>query len=391
MPIKVPIANSTVKRRIITLIITKDCQLGCKYCYEKHKPQNGQIMDFSLAKEIISKYMEADDGLSEAEIEFFGGEPMLAFPLIRDVVEWFYTREWKKKHIFMISTNGTILTPEIKNWLYKYRKTVVVAFSLDGNKTSHDLSRNNSYDLVNQNMPFFLKNWPNQPAKMTVGAENIPHVADSVIELEQKGINFTANIVMEDIWGDDIRKKSLLGIYQEQLDRLVDFYAINTHLKPVYPMLNCFPNYIGFPDKGAKMIAGIERYCGAGHEMTAIDIDGVNYPCHRFLPWTTGRGVPPPDQANCHKSWKPDKCVKCKIFPSCPTCAGFNWEVNGDTGIRTIFHCDAHKIEVKAATKLESIFLSRKSDTELNSLSPKERKKLKMKLDVIYDLMENEI
>ena len=58
---------------------------------------------------------------------------MLEFPLIKEIVEWFYSQKWPKAHRFLIGTNGTILTDESKNWLYKHREFLTVALSLDGN------------------------------------------------------------------------------------------------------------------------------------------------------------------------------------------------------------------------------------------------------------------
>jgi uncharacterized protein len=158
-------------------------------------------MDLEVAKSVINHYMELDDGFEHLQIEFFGGEPMLAFNRIKEIVEWVNSRKWRKTHLFDICTNATILTHEMKKWLLDNRDRVIVGFSLDGNRTSHNLTRDSSYNKVNENMPFYLENWPKQFVKMTISAENMRYVAESIIELEEKGIPFTANIVFENIWG----------------------------------------------------------------------------------------------------------------------------------------------------------------------------------------------
>ncbi len=375
--------------RTVSLVVTKACNLRCSYCYEKHDQREEAVMDLSLAKDTITKYMEADDGYNLVSIDFFGGEPMLAFPLIREVVEWSYSKDWRKDHNFLIGTNGTILTDETKNWLYKNRRNVNIAFSFDGNRITHNLSRDNSYDLVRQNIPFFKKNWPHQAAKMTISAETIPYVADGVIELEEMGLFFTANIGFEDIWGDEIEKNRLLGKYEEQLLQLVDYYSKRPHLYPVSQIMSAVPDYLGLPDYGKAEWEkkNVKRFCGAGHEMIIVDIDGKTYACHRFLPWVTGR--PSPGYAvNCQSAWEPDKCAQCKLILSCPTCAGFNWEINNDTGIRSTFHCEAYKLEVLASCRLEAYRLSR-SLTELDKMSEKEKKRVKKRLETIWDLIEN--
>ncbi len=188
------------KRRSVTLVVTHKCNLRCLYCYEHEKTDKN--MSFEIATKSIEKYMLMEDGHNAVVFEFFGGEPLLAFPLIVDTVEWFHKRNWTKNHLFFITTNGTLLTDEIKNWLITNKHCVKAGISLDGNKQAHDINRCNSYDTVINNIPFFLENYPDQPVKMTISAESIPYVADSIIDLEEKRIPFTANIVFENIWGN---------------------------------------------------------------------------------------------------------------------------------------------------------------------------------------------
>jgi len=376
------------KTRTVSLIATSRCNLACRYCYEKHSLTDKKTMELSLAKEVISKYMN-EEGYDLVEIDFFGGEPFLAFKFIRDVVDWFHTRTWNKQHRFLIGTNGTILDDEIKEWLYRYRNCINVGLSLDGTKTAHDLCRSGSYDLVSKNLPFFINYSPRQPAKMTISAETIPFAADGIIELENKGILFTANLGFEDQWGDETTKKKLLEIYEEQLSRLVDFYSQRPHLYPVNPLLRAIPDYIGIPDYHENEKREIKRFCGAGHEMVVVDTDGKTYACHRFIPWITGKPAPK-DGANCQTAWKPEKCSGCQLIHSCPTCAGFNWEIHGDTAIRTTFHCDAYKLEVIASSHIEWNRLKEKLKN-IDNLSNDERKNIKMRLDALWVLVENGI
>ncbi len=379
------------KNRSLSLIVTQNCNLCCAYCYEKHDLRDTVTMDAGVAKEAIARCMEADDDFDGVIIDFFGGEPMLAFSLIRDIVDWFHTKKWNKEHRFMIGTNGTILDAEKKKWLLDNKGCVNVALSFDGTRTAHNLTRDNSYDIVRKNLPFFTENWPHQPSKMTICADTIPYVADSVIELEEMGLFFTANIGFEDMWGDETNKKKLLRIYQEQLSRLVDYYSERPHLYPVSPLLTAVPDYLGLSDQGDAMRKkqDIKRFCGAGHEMVVVDIDGKTYPCHRFLPWVTGKAAPSVP-ANCQEAWRPEGCAECKLILSCPTCAGFNWEVNKDTGIRSTYHCEVFKSEVMASARLEAIRLGQKMK-DLDSMPDDEKRRLKLRLEAVWQLAENEI
>jgi len=252
------------------------------------------------------------------------------------------------------------------------------------------MARSNSYDQVFPHINYFQTHWPTQPAKMTICAETIPYMADSIIELEEMGLFFTSNTVFENIWGSDENKKRLLETYEEQLMRLADYYIEKSHLYPVYPLLGVLPHYLGIPgferyDKGDCV-----RYCGAGHEMVVIDIDGKEYPCHRFLPWVSGKKAPK-NLINRQSCWKPEECAQCKILHSCPTCAGFNWEVNGDTGIRTTFHCDAHKLEVLTASKIYAYRYKKISSSQLSALSPEDRRAMNERVSALLELIKNGI
>jgi radical SAM protein with 4Fe4S-binding SPASM domain len=222
---------------------------------------------------------------------------------------------------------------------------------------------------------------------MTVCADTIPYVADGVIQLEEMGLNFTANMAFEDHWGDKVNKAKLLEIYEDQLQRLVEYYSEHLHLFPVGPMLTAVPEYLGIPALKETKPEKIVRYCGAGHEMVVVDVDGERYPCHRFIPWVSNRPAPNVD-VNCQTAWKSETCKQCKFLPSCPTCAGFNWEINGDTAVRTTFHCESYKKEVLASCILEWRRL-RKRLEKFSDLKNDERRRIRMRINAIWELIEN--
>jgi radical SAM protein with 4Fe4S-binding SPASM domain len=220
---------------------------------------------------------------------------------------------------------------------------------------------------------------------MTICADTIPYVAGGVIELEEMGLLFTANIGFEDQWGDEANQAKLLDIYEDQLSRLVDYYSQRPHLYPVSPLLTSFPVYLGLSKDGEMQDNSIKRFCGAGHEMVVIDVDGTKYPCHRFIPWVSNKPAPK-EKVNCQTAWKPTKCAQCKLIHSCPTCAGFNWEVTGDTGIRTTFHCESFKREVMASCMIEWNRLQHKLKNS-NMLPDKEKTKIKTKIKAIREFL----
>lgn len=231
----------------VTLTVTRNCNLRCLYCYEP-TAQGPRFMSFETAKTAILEYMGAADGFEGVEFDFFGGEPMLAFPLIKETVEWFHTREWTKAHRFFVCTNGTILTDAMRAWLKERKNCIHVGVSLDGTEKAHNINRDGSYRRVSANLPFFLEHWPNQPLKMTISAQTIPFLAESIIDLEERDYLFTANIPFEDIWGTDQEKEALLNEYERQLDILVSYYAARPSLFPVRPILDRKIDFVSRPE-----------------------------------------------------------------------------------------------------------------------------------------------
>ena len=379
------------KHKTLSLLITDICNLDCAYCYEKKSARTKGQMDFEIAKNVITQYMEIDDDFEDVVIEFFGGEPLLSFSLVKNIFEWFHSLSWEKNAYFSLVTNGTILTQEIKEWLEKNSKRIIVAFTLDGCKKIHDMNRCGSYDLVHANIPFFRKHWPNQPTKFTINEKTIPYIAENVIHLENMELNFNGGVVLEDIWGGSDSKTELLNIYEEQLAILVDFYSERSDLYPPPPLFPSLPEYLFRPySELVQLENGPVRFCGAGHEMVSIDVDGESYPCHRFLPLCTGKPAPSKN-VNIQYHWNPDKCAQCNFIFSCPTCAGFNYQINGDTSIRTTFHCEAFKLGMLATCKIEALRLIQMKELEFERFSEGEKNNYKLKLNNVIDIIENGI
>jgi radical SAM protein with 4Fe4S-binding SPASM domain len=121
--------------------------------------------------------------------------------------------------------------------------------------------------------------------------------------------------------------------------------------------------------------------------MVDIDVDGSVSPCHRFESWVT-RKPSPLMLVNRQSEWKPEGCSKCECLPICPTCAGFNWESNDDSGIRTTYHCESFKLEVLASAKLQALRLEKSG---LKDLLPGEEYKIANKVNAIIYLINNGI
>ena len=91
--------DKELDNKYLTLVLTHQCNLRCTYCYEKHK--DNKKMTFKTACDILTKEMNIEDGSKNVEIDLFGGEPLLEFDLIKRLVEWSRTQNWKKNYIIV--------------------------------------------------------------------------------------------------------------------------------------------------------------------------------------------------------------------------------------------------------------------------------------------------
>ena len=326
--------------KYITLVLTHQCNLRCTYCYEKHKDNN--VMTFETAKSILSYEMILNDGTENVEIDLFGGEPLLEFDLIKDIVEWSKTQVWSKNFIFFIVTNGVLLTREIKEWLKENTRYIQAGLSLDGTKKMHDINRCNSFDKIDIN--FFREFYPEQPVKMTISQESLPMLAEGVIFCHKLGFEIACNLA----YGIDWSAKQNEKILGEQLMLLIQYYLDNPGLKPcslldVYRLVNVSQsdslNY---------------RVCGAGWTTKAYDYDGINYACQHFLPLSVGEKKAKESlNIKFHgkviaDSMMNEDCLKCCLRNSCMTCYGANYAATGNIFEHDKNMCQLSKIQFKA-------------------------------------------
>lgn len=341
-----PASRGEKKRRTVQLLVAEGCNLRCDYCFEHHK--NPAFQTFQVAVEAITPYLNGDPAYEEVMIDFMGGEPMLAFPLIQRVVEYVENRRWKKPYGFSMSTNGTLFTEENKSWFIRRKRYFTPMLSFDGTKTAHDMNRSGSFDRVEKNIPFLIEHWPFQKFKMTVNDRSLPYLADGVFSVLARGGDLDLNLVHENVWGEGSDKKRHLQVLERELARLVDFFTENPGLQP--------PNLVSLPI--SKCISPKDDrskpWCGAGDAMVAVDRTGTKYPCHRFVKFSAGKALPLEKFAALPKETKKNHiCESCPMKSACPTCQGCNWECTGSTTDRVTYNCEMLKLQMIATAAIQ--------------------------------------
>lgn len=354
----------------ITFIVTKDCQLACKYCYLVGK-NSKERMSWDIAKQAIDYILSHECDFKEESViwDFIGGEPFLEIELIDKICDYLKTEmfrlnhHWFNSYRFSFSTNGINYDSEkVQDFIAKNKSHLSIGITIDGTKTKHDLNRvwkgkeeKGSYDDVVRNIPLYLSQFPVAGTKVTISSADIPFICESVLHLYSLGIHeVNINCVFENVWKDGDDK-----LFEEQLIRLADAIIDNEF----YSNYTCsfFVEEFGKPlDK--KLYN--QNWCGAG-KMLAIDANGNFYPCTRFAQyslrdkkaWIIGdikNGIdknklrPFLTLDRCTQSTQ--ECIDCEVAGGCAWCQGENYDAADSPTIyqRSTAICKMHKARVRA-------------------------------------------
>lgn len=352
--------------KVITFIVTKDCQLACKYCYLVGKNSNGR-MSIETAKQAVDYVLDNPAFFNERNVfyEFIGGEPFLEIDMIDELCDYIKTQMYIKKHpwfdhyMFEFTTNGINYSSEkVQKFISKNKKHLEIAITIDGTRKKHDTNRvykntgKGSYDDVIKNIPLWVEQFPDEGTKVTLSSEDLPYVCESILHLFHLGIHrIFMNCVFEDVWkeGDDI-------VFEEQLIKLADA-MIDDEL---YVDYSCTI----FDEKIGKKNVDNKNWCGSG-KMLAIDSEGNFHPCNRFVDFSL-RDKKPRIIGNVHTgidpnkvrpfvlldlvTQSPEKCLKCEVSKGCAWCQGENYDAADTDTIyqRSTAICKMHKARVRA-------------------------------------------
>ena len=365
----------------ITFIVTKDCQLACKYCYLVGK-NTKERMTWDVAKEAIDYILDREDVFCDESVtwDFIGGEPFLEIDLIDCICDYIKIEMFRRNHHwfdsyrFSFSTNGiNYHTEKVQQFIEKNHSHLSIGITIDGTKRKHDLNRiwktaemeqgiqlkpedeKGSYEDVVKNIPLWLQQFPGAATKVTIASADIPYIKESVLHLYALGIKeVNINCVFEDVWkeGDDV-------LFEEQLTELadaiidMDLYRDNA--------CSFFVEFIGKPMDPER---DNQNWCGAG-KMLAVDAAGNFYPCTRFAAyslrskpaWIIGNVKDGIDQNRLRpfltldrSTQSPRECMECEVASGCAWCQGENYDAAETHTVyqRATAVCKMHKARVRA-------------------------------------------
>ena len=273
--------------KALCLHIAHDCNLACKYCFAEEGEYHGRraLMSFEVGKKALDFLIANSGNRVNLEVDFFGGEPLMNWDVVKQLVESGRSREKEcnKKFRFTITTNGVLLNDEIMDFCNREMSNVVL--SLDGRKEVNDRMRpfrngSGSYDLI---VPKFQKFAESRGTKDyfvrgTFTRNNLDFSKD-VLHFADLGFK---KLSIEPVVADpkepySIREEDLPQI-MEEYDRLAKEFIKREKEGRGFQFFHFMIDLNQGPCV-AKRLSG----CGSGTEYLAVTPWGDFYPCHQFV------------------------------------------------------------------------------------------------------------
>ncbi len=273
--------------KALCLHVAHDCNLKCKYCFAGEGEYHGQrgLMSLEVGKKAIDFIIENSKHRKNIEIDFFGGEPLMNWQMVKDTVEYARQREKEtgKNFRFTMTTNGVLLNDEIIDYLNENMHNVVL--SLDGRKEVHDHMRptingKGSYDVI---LPKFKKLVERRGNKQYYLRGTFTHhnidFAEDVKDMTKQGFNeVSVEPVVAPNEMDYAIKRNDIDTICKEYEKLAKYIIKQTRQGNGFNFFHFMIDLEGGPCVH-KRLAG----CGSGTEYLAVTPEGDLYPCHQFV------------------------------------------------------------------------------------------------------------
>ena len=285
--LQIDIKARPTQLKALCLHIAHDCNMCCKYCFAGEGEYSGDrsLMSFEVGKRALDFLIEQSGSRKNLEVDFFGGEPLLNFDVVKQLVAYARSieKEKGKNFRFTLTTNGVLLNDEVMEWANKECYNVVL--SLDGRKETNDRMRRTrndkgTYDLI---LPKFQKmaKERNQQGYYIRGtythyntdfAKDILHLADLGFE------QLAMEPVVTDPKMDYALQESDIPKLKDQYDLLAKEMCKRNREGKGFTFFHYMIDLEGGPCI-YKRISG----CGVGTDYMAVTPWGDLYPCHQFV------------------------------------------------------------------------------------------------------------
>ena len=357
--------NTVIKA--LCLHVAHTCNLNCSYCFASQGKYQGEraLMSFEVGKRAIDFLIENSKGRHNLEVDFFGGEPLMNWDVVKQIVA--YAREQEKIHNknfrFTLTTNGLLIDDEVI--AYSNQEMSNVVLSLDGRKEVHDHLRvdyagKGSYDTIVPKFQKFVEARGDKSyyIRGTFTHNNVDFTKDL---FHMADLGFT-ELSMEPVVCDP---KDPYALTEEDKPILFEQYEIlakemlrrKRDGKPI-----TFYHYMLDLEHGPciyKRISG----CGSGTEYMAVTPWGELYPCHQFVGdeaysmgniWEGVKNIEVQKEFKCCNAYAREECRDCwaKLYCS-GGCAANAYHATGRiTGIYE-YGCDLFKKRIECAIMMK--------------------------------------
>ncbi len=356
-PLEAPPADFPLQSMVMNL--TNQCNLSCTYCYEfgadkvatpEGKPK---FMDFETAKSSVDFLLEQSTGRNAVHITFFGGETLMNFPLLKQVVAYASERAAAqgRRVDFSLTTNATLLTPAIIDFLSENRIGVTV--SMDGPPELHDQLRvfangRGSYDIVAPRVKALIQNHKTRPitarVTLTSGVTDVVKIYRHLKnDLGFHEVGFAPVTTSPD---------RLYAIGEPGMDGvLAQFHQLAAEYLE-YALRGEMHGFSNVSDTIAELYQGVNKShpCGAALGLVGVGPSGDIAPCHRFVDsdahalGNISTGIDKTKQAEFLARGHVNGKYECQTCWARPLCAGgCHHEAfvrYGDTGHPNLHYCD---------------------------------------------------
>ena len=364
--------------KALCLHIAHDCNLACQYCFAEEGEYHGRraLMSFEVGKKALDFLIANSGNRRNLEVDFFGGEPLMNWQVVKDLVA--YGREQEKLHDkkfrFTLTTNGVLLNDEVMEFCNREMGNVVL--SIDGRKEVHDKMRPfrkgaGSYDLIVPKFQQFAES-RHQDKYYVRGtfthynldfSEDVLHLAD----LGFKQISVEP-VVAEPKEPYAIREEDLPKLFEEYDKLAVEM--IRRHKSG--EDFNFFHFMIDL--EGGPCVAKRLSGCGSGTEYLAVTPWGDFYPCHqfvgneKFLLGNVDEGIINTDirdEFKCCNVYAKEKCRKCFARFYCSGgCAANAYNFSGDICGAYDIGCELQKKRIECAIMIKAAEEEQKNEEE---------------------------
>lgn len=273
--------------KALCLHVAHDCNIRCAYCFASQGDFKGDrsLMSFEVGKKALDMLVANSGNRRNLEVDFFGGEPLMNFEVVKQLVEYGRSIEGahNKNFRFTLTTNGVLLNDEIMDYVNEHMSNVVL--SIDGRKEVNDkmrytISGGGTYDIIVEKFKRLVEKRKGKSYYLrgTFTANNLDFSKD-VIHMADLGFYSTSvePVVAKPTDAYAITEEHL-DVLKQEYEKLAEEMVKRHNTEGEFSFFH-FALDMGQGPCVVKRLSG----CGAGSEYLAVTPEGDIYPCHQFV------------------------------------------------------------------------------------------------------------